>query len=511
MPQTSRRNLVTLALSFYLILAAAVFATIWHQTSGHFTYTLDDTYIHMALAVQLSHGHYGINPGEPSSPSSSLLWPFLLVPFANRAFHLYLPLLWNLAANIASAILIGITVAEWPSPIKGREDSWFRGVAVLGLVLAGNLVGTTFLGMEHGLQVLIAIACAAGICRVLSGRDLPTWSIAAAAIAPMVRYEDLALTLAIAITLYGLNRRRAALVLLVVSVLPLIAFSVFLHSRGLPLLPLSVLVKGRVAGPHTNFILMAIHTLAAGAFYAFTDTKRWPILILFVMLATASWRSHERTRRFALAAAALAAALQLLIGRFGWLHRYEVYALVFATMIVLRVMQDYPLPRLGWYVMGFAALVAPYADAIPESALSAQDVYGQQYQLHRFVSDYYWGNVGVNDLGKVSYHLADGRYVLDLVGLSSLEAARQTTKSDAWVEEVLRRHDVGLVFGYLPSRMPVGWTYLGQICLIRTPVTMAPCVDFVSTKPKEADEMKKRFAAFAATLPKQTQVVFPKP
>ena len=511
MPSTSRRSLVALAVSFYLLIVAAVFATIWHQTAGHFTYTLDDTYIHMALAVQLSHGHYGINPGEPSSPSSSLLWPLLLVPFANKTFHLYLTLALNLLSNIASAILIGIAVSEWPSPKQSDDDRWFRRVSVMGLVLAGNLVGTTFLGMEHGLQVLAAIACATGICRVLSGRPLPPWSIVAAAVAPMLRYEDLALTAAIAITLYGLNRRRASALLVLVSILPLAAFSVFLHSRGLPLLPLSVLVKGSAAGAHNNFAFTAVHTLGAGIYHALVEPTRWPILALFAMLAGAARKSPDPSRRFALAGAAIATGLHLLIGRFGWLHRYEVYALVFAAVIVLRLMQEYPLPRLGWYVLGFVALVTPYAEAIPESALSAEDVYGQQYQLHRFANDYYWGNVGVLDLGKISYHLAPGRYVLDLGGLASVEAARQTVKSDAWVKDVVQRHDVGLVFGFVPSPMPTGWTYLGDICLVRTPIYMAPCVHFLSTKAGEGAEMKRRFASFASTLPKQTTAVFPQP
>jgi hypothetical protein len=510
MPSTSRRSLIAIAVSFYLLVVAAVFGTIWHQTAGHFTYTLDDTYIHMALAVQLSHGHYGINPGEASSPSSSLLWPFLLVPFANRTSHLYLPLFWNLLAGIASAILIGIAVSEWPTAKEGGDDRWFRRVAVIGLMLAGNLVGTTFLGMEHGLQVLAAIACAAGICRVLSGRLLPPWSILAAAVAPLLRYEDLALTAAIAITMYGLNRRRAAALLVLIAILPLAAFSLFLHSRGLPLLPLSVLVKGSAAGAHTNFVFTAVRTLAAGLYHALVETSRWPMLVLFLMLTAAAWQERARARSFALAGASVATGLQLVIGRFGWLHRYEVYALVFAALIVLRLMQDHPLPRFGWYVLGFIALVTPYAEAISESALSAQDVYGEQYQLHRFANDFYWGNVGVLDLGKISYHLAPGRYVLDLGGLASVEAARQTVKSDPWVRDVVQRHDVGLVFGYLPSPMPAGWTYLGDICLVRPPIYMAPCVHFLSTKAGEGVEMKRQFESFAATLPKQTIAVFPK-
>ena len=42
-------------------------ATILWMTRGHFSYSLDDAYIHLALAQQIVHGHYGINASESSS------------------------------------------------------------------------------------------------------------------------------------------------------------------------------------------------------------------------------------------------------------------------------------------------------------------------------------------------------------------------------------------------------------------------------------------------------------
>lgn len=44
---------------------------------GRFIYTLDDAYIHLALAENIMQGHYGVNLGEFSALSSSILWPFL--------------------------------------------------------------------------------------------------------------------------------------------------------------------------------------------------------------------------------------------------------------------------------------------------------------------------------------------------------------------------------------------------------------------------------------------------
>jgi hypothetical protein len=502
MPPVSRLRLVALPVVVYLLTAACVFGAIWHLTGGHFTYTLDDPYIHMAVAGQLAHGHYGINASEWSSPSSSVLWPFLLEPFANNA---YAPLLWNLLAGLVSATLIGLAVAEWPAS-ENANDTWVKPLSTLALLLTGNVIGVTFLGMEHGLQVMLAVCCAFGICRALNGHPIPLWCVAAAAIAPMIRYEDLILTLAIGVALAGARRWRLAVSMGIVAIAPLIAFSAFLHSKGLPLLPLSVLVKGKATDAHASAALTIIRLLTAGIFRALTDPQRWPMVVLLLIVAAAAWQSRERVRRFTLAGAAAAIALQLTFGRFGWFHRYEVYALVFGAIIVLRLLREHSAPRLGWYAMGLLALTMPYAQAIPDSVLSAQDVYGQQYQMHRFATEFYSGNVAVNDLGLVSYKLGDSRYVLDFGGLASLETARTPVKTTAWVEGMVQRYNVGMVMIY-PNTVPIPaqWQKLGTICLVHTPIALfGSCVDFYATSATAAQPLRPAFANFTTTLPRQT-------
>src|SRR3989442_3378698 len=80
-------------------------ASILRLNEGRFTYTLDDPYIHLALAERIREGHYGINPGEPSAPSSSILWPFLLAPVAGSGLAEYLPLLIGIAAAGATVVI----------------------------------------------------------------------------------------------------------------------------------------------------------------------------------------------------------------------------------------------------------------------------------------------------------------------------------------------------------------------------------------------------------------------
>ena len=71
---------VVLGLSGLFLLVTSI--RVVHVSPGRLTYLVDDAQIHLRLAEQLSHGTYGINAGMASSPSSSILWPLLLTPFA---------------------------------------------------------------------------------------------------------------------------------------------------------------------------------------------------------------------------------------------------------------------------------------------------------------------------------------------------------------------------------------------------------------------------------------------
>jgi len=62
----------------WLVLAAALLgyaALVIGRSSPESFYSLDDPYIHLALAENMARGHFGVNLGEASNPSSSIIWP----------------------------------------------------------------------------------------------------------------------------------------------------------------------------------------------------------------------------------------------------------------------------------------------------------------------------------------------------------------------------------------------------------------------------------------------------
>ena len=492
----------------YLLLCRDLYYEIVGLNGGHFLYALDDPYIHLALTNGIAAGHYGLNAGEAASPSSSILWPFLLLPFAHVAWEAYAPLLLNVLAGIATACLLGAAVARWPyapdEEVLPVHEAARRVISVAALIFIGNLLGLTFVGMEHTLQILLATAGAWGVISCLSGRRVPLWCLFAAALGPSVRYESVGITVALCIALVGQREIRRAAIVLVASLLPLLLFSAFLHHLGLPLMPTSVMVKSQVPGTH-GVKQQGAQLILDGLRDTFVDPHRTVVFLLFATLTGLAWYERDRVRRFALGGAALAAGLHLLVGRFNWFFRYEVYIVLFSALIVLYVVHERARGLLGWYVIGLFGCSLLYFQAFSLVPYSSNQIYRQQYQTHRFVDEFYTGNsVAVNDLGLVSYDRRPGLYVLDLVGLGSVEAALQPNKTTAWLDAIVHEHHAGVVAIYPRwfQRPPADWTLLGELCLPDAPIAVAgSCVRYYATPDAPLAQTQDEFDDFVTTLP----------
>jgi hypothetical protein len=516
------RSTAPACVALYLAVVVGLLFAILHRNDGIFTYSLDDPYIHLALAENLAHGHYGINPGEPSSPSSSILWPFLLAPFALWSGNQYLPLVLNVVCCGSAAWLIGRIVDGWRWPGPGQSPlgcdgpvgplAWFARFALAAaLMLVANLAGLTFVGMEHGLQVLLAIACAAGVIEAFAGRPIPAWSLCAAALGPMVRYENFALVAAVALALWGQDRLRAAARLVGVSLVGPALFSLFLVTRGLPFMPTSVLVKAKAYSVAHDGLLAVLRSMYwesnAGTMRQYAW---WAQLFVAMVLVYLALRERRRTRRFVLGGALLAALLQLAVGRVNWFHRYEVYALIFTVLLAATALQQVMRLRCVYVVAGLLAIGAPYAFATWLTPRAAANIYQQQYQMHRFVADFYRGTVAVNDLGWVSYRRPAGVYVLDLWGLASPEASRQSEKDADWLDAITRAHGAGLAMIYpdwYEEGAPDDWDPLATMCITARHTSVArPCVVFYSTEVGDKPLLTAEIAAFARTLPPSVKI-----
>ena len=490
----------------FALCCAAIWSSINARCDGHFVFSLDDPYIHLALAENIAHGHYGINADEPSSPSSSVLWPYLLAPLAHYNTPLT-ALALNLLFAVCTIVLIGVCVASLQQRSAPLEDGARRIAAAMSLVFIASLPALVFVGMEHTLQVFLSGVVAWGFIRALDSRPIPYVSILAAIALPSVRYEGLAITVALAIALYGQRRRAAATMTLLLSLLPLAAFSLYLRHLGLPLLPTSVLVK---SGLQTGFADRVVSAIIN----AFLESGHLPLTVLLLATVYLARRASTRERRLLLFAAAVAEFLHLAVGPFGWFHRYEVAIEFFAMLVLLPDLFRTDEVPLWTFCLAMLPLTMSGLYYVPRTPIAAAATYRQQFQAHRFITQFVSGNVAVNDLGLVSYQRRPGQEIVDVYGLGSPEAASTRNKDAAWMQSIMERHQVSWVIVYSDfygNAIPMSWRHLGAIC-IRTAQDVTvndPCADYYSTPLVLAADADQAFARFASTLPPERVTAYP--
>jgi hypothetical protein len=500
----SLRSRLTFVAAVAVLLAIAVItaATI-ALCDGHFIYTLDDPYITLSLSANIIDGHYGLNASEPASPSSSILFPFLLAPFARLPAFDWVPLVVNSIAAAATAALFAAIFSHYSIARTTRSMCVSACLIVTGC-FAVNVVGVVFTGLEHSLHILLSVATVYGLAHTLETDKPRKWLVPVIVLAPLIRFEGLALSGAAIAVLAAVGQWRRAGSALVLVMTTVAAYMFGMKLLGLPRLPSSILVKAPVLAsaesiPHR--IVIQLHDAVSNAINYQPAHVLW-ILCGFV-LAHPSLRAlglvHRRmawSREGLFVAAVLVAVVaHVIFGAWGWWFRYETYvlAIVLTAIIVLwhseiraLVLWRSPVP-IALVGGAFIYVSMPYITATQENPQASRGIYEQQYQMHRFIVDFYRQPVAVNDIGLVSYH--NPNYVLDLWGLGSEEArkARMLTHTRGWMDKLTRSHNVGLVMIYrtwFGADIPPSWQRIATLYNAHSNMSNGGGnVDFYATSP----------------------------
>jgi len=147
---------------------AGLFALAEGRIAGAWGFPLDDAWIHLQLARNLSAGQgLSLNPGEPAAASTAPLWTLVL------AFLHRLP--WNpiLAVKILGAILLLVNgwLARGLARTAGLEGRWPL-LAGLAVVLTPRLLWASLSGME--VMLYAALATAGAGCHMRSWGGTPS-------------------------------------------------------------------------------------------------------------------------------------------------------------------------------------------------------------------------------------------------------------------------------------------------------------------------------------------------
>jgi hypothetical protein len=497
--------------------------------NGHLVYSFDDPYISLSLGWHIGHGHYGINDSEVSSPSSSILYPFVLAAFAWTTWQTWVPLLLNALAASATAALFAVILCR-TGAVTRRDQLAPASILVVSLCLAINLAGLVFTGLEHSLHALTSVVVVYGLARTLEGKETPPWLVAAIVLAPLWRFEGMALSSLAICALVLAGRWRAACVALAGIAVTVGAYMIAMHAMGLTLLPSSVMVKsymfkpGAIGGSPLGFLQSTWDNFSARkpAHYLMLLIA---LVVLHPLLRALRVRGMSGPYRFTLrrewifaAVVAGAMAAHMLLGERGWFFRYEIYAvalgaagavIIWHRAIRALLMLEKPLVILVACLALFE-IDQNYAAATFYTPLGSRNIYEQQYQMHRFVLDYYRAPVAVNDLGLSSYR--NPNYVLDLWGLGSEPArqARLTTHEADWMDRLVQVHHVGLAMIYeewFEHDIPANWQKLAVLDTSHSAVTAGEDqVAFYATSPQAAPAALAALRDFAAVSGPNTQI-----
>ena len=511
-----------LAFAAIAIAVVVLFAAILKINDHTFIYTLDDPYIHLALSDQIRHGNYGLYDGTHAAPSSSIIFPFLLAVASGTALHPYLPLLINLCALFFTVEVIRRLIVH----VKLGHDTFAISVQagfLFLITLCSNLIGVVFTGLEHSLHIAFTAAIVYGLALLLDTRKMPAWLPAVIILCPLVRYEGLALSMGALLVLALRGRLRTALAAAVAIAILMGGFSAFLVKLGLPPLPSSILSKSAVAA---GGIGGAHHQLLAGLSRNFNFALFHPIGVTLLLVSVAAlcicakafvYKPRGWTSRSLMALVLLVSiGGHIAAGSFGWLDRYEDYIMVSTALICLYLGQSairsaLAPARKDRLIVAFGAAVAllvigsRYCHETFKVPIASNNIYEQQYQMHRFIDGFYKGAVAVNDLGLSSYH--NPYPVLDLGGLGSEKArlliAAHANSAD--YEKFVAANNVHLVIVYeewFPGQIPDTWHQVGTISVSRALISAAQGdVQFYATDNATATTVKQELEAFGKVLP----------
>jgi len=523
--KTTGATLAGIASILLLELAATLAAT-----GGHLAYVIEAPYVHLTLAEQILHGHYGLTPEEAAAPSSTILYPFLLAALAPLRLGTALPLAINIAATLSAGVAALLLADECGVPLRSVAPARIFALAA-SVTLALNLAGLALTGLEHSLHVFCSILYLLGLARFVRRGRCDWWWFLCIIIQPLIRFEGAGLLLADILIFAYFRRFDYALAVMAIGVGLVGAYSLFLYRLGLPLLPSSVLSRSEWSNTAIAEQSGALAVLIAIARNFYRNLNSFgsaqilgAVALAWLWLGTRLNRERpavagqrDRIRFMLVFFLAFVSLAQLAGGTVGWTPpRYEAYVQAIDLCALAVIFGDAVSAwcrRANWLRVGFSAtalllIFGGYATQTLVAPAMARAEYLGPLQLHRFVTDFYRAPVATDQLGDVNFD--NPYYVLDLSGLSteSVRQARATARSAEWMDGFLadRGIDLAIVNSADTPSVPAGWSKVAELHVAAG--RAANRILFYSRRPEAAATIAAALAGFAATLPQGDRLIW---
>jgi hypothetical protein len=518
--------LVLLILSFWAAIFIQ-FQQVLNTNQGMFVYTHDDAYIHLAMAKHYAaNGTWGVTPYEFSSSSSSLLWTFLLA----LCISLFgLSDLIPLILNIFFGSLLIVILFWWLT--KEQLSLFFIMLIEISVLLFFPIRFMVFAGLEHVLHVLISIIILMTFHHVSHYNHSRCWYglYGLAALVPLIRYEGLFLIAAIGVLLLYKKKIKKVLIITLSALLPITVYGLISVSKGWYVLPNSVLLKGnRPDVSSLSGIWVLLYEGYRQLVYNFhLHAAILAVLIIWLYL----YRNHPPktgqpaelvwligiTMAFHLSLASSGYFITMLFG-----IRYDGYLLILILILIGFLLGSLPLENWTWknkltagciYLLMFLPALERGLFADGKIATATNNVYLQQYQMARFVKQYYSAQVvAVNDIGCINF-LADVKCI-DLMALANKQVADlilnhhyTADRLDSLLKE--RKCRLIMIFDRifqlmkLSEKIPANWIKVGQWTIPNNVISAYHTVSFYALNKEDAAQLNSNLADFKTNIPPQ--------
>jgi hypothetical protein len=501
-----------------------------HRNDGRWVYPLDDTYISLAVANTFaSTGIWGLTPNSGFSfGTSAPLYPVLLAGFFRfTGVHEITPLLVNLA--------VGLILLWWIEARLRREpvSARVRFVVLAAVILLTPLHLLILSGMEHTIQTLLSVIFLFDGTEALTrpqgthdpkrDRRLTLRLAITAFLLTGIRYEGLFLVFIVCCLLLLRRAWRLAFFLGGIALLPPLIFGLISKSMGWKMLPNSVLLKATTPGAGLGtFLATGLQQLTANP-HMYALALAFAVALFFQTGREGSfWK--PRAVRLVLWLALL--ALHMQFAKTGWVFRYEAYLV--ATGLVLLGTISLPSWRAAFSdrelragqaaACFFFALFALWPLAARGHAAhntvarASTNIYEQQYQMARFLRQFYpEATVAANDVGVITF--LTNINCIDLFGLTSKEvllAKRAGKFNSVFIRRLARKRNVEIAIVYdwwydVAGGIPPSWTKVGEWKIFHNAVLGGDVVSFYAVKPELAADLASKLREFSPQLPKTVE------
>ncbi len=524
--QILRNNMPAIAggAIFLAALFAMTAATVG-ANDGRLIYTLDDPYIHMAIARNLAHhGVFGVTRFAFSSSTSSPLWTLLLA----LCYRLLGVSDWwpGLLATLFALAALWATNAL---ALRLGIGAWGRFFVVLSVAYFSPLISLVSTGMEHSMHVFLVIALVSAIASYTLTPKPKTRALLCLLgfLAVGARYESAFLVAPLSLLLLIRKEWRCAVALSAAALLPIILYGVFSHLHGAYFLPNSVMMKGHF--PQVSGFRSLVMELGYRGFGRLTGSAHLNAIGVLLLLGAAK-RSQSGLLRLLGLAMVCSIILHLQFASIGWFHRYDAYLVALSLPLIAglhlrgisptqaRLRSSQPVLSTMALLACTVLLIWPLhhraRKGLERVVRMSNHIYRQQYHMADFVNQMYPSGVRValNDLGAVSYS-ADAD-ILDLWGIGSIEVTRAMRKHEydtGTIQALLADRQVDVVMVYsnwftddmaLPDNLlPVAdWTTTGNY--------FGKTVSFYALSADAADDLETRLRHYQGHLPDSVDVEY---